>query len=1074
MPLIAGHRIGPFEILSPLGAGGMGEVYRARDTRLGRDVAIKSLPPGFASDPERLARFEREARLLASLSHPNIAGIHGLEDAGGTPYLVLEIVEGETLAQRLARGVLPVREALEVGGQIAAAIEAAHERGIVHRDLKPGNVMISAVAHRQGAGLRPRQGRRARGWLLDRPVGVSPTLALSATGSRRDSRHRPLHEPGAGARASAVDRRADVWAFGCVLYECLSGRPCVRRRDGLGRDRAHSRARAGLERAAARRRPKRLTDLVRRCLTKDLDERPRDIGDLRRELSAIAQEMSAPSAAMAAPAGTPSLAVLYFENLARDPDSEYFCAGITEDILTDLSKIKGLRVVVAQRGGALPRRAGRHRARSPRNWACGAVLEGSVRRAGDRVRISAQLINAADGFHLWAERYDRTLDDVFAVQEEIASSIAEALRVALSPAETAALVKDRPQDVRAYDLYLKGRELYGHYNDASLREALALFQQATEIDPGYALAWAGISDCYGQLCQWGKNPDIAELTRLGLEAARHAISLDSRLPDAYKAEALNLKFAGDSDGSRAALERAVEVNPRFTPALLNLAVHALCNADLAGTERYVRRALQVDPQEAFGTIWLGWLALMSGRTEETLAASQRIRKLTNARWYVTTSYGLDAQVHLQRGDLAAAEKSMRDGLAQGANTQDMQAIEAMIAAKSGRMDEARVLLARLDQIPGLTAGSLQVAAGAALRVGDRDWRFACSDVRSCDDLAPAVARLDPDLHGVLDLAPFAPRRWDVTLVWPLEAPMIDAACFALFREVRIESGRPAGQRRHERLRVGGRAGRPASGPSWGSGRRQYQSGSRRPRVSGANGRMASPDNVDQRDRAGGASEAAECRHQRAGHERPGRGQHAPDVETESRARGAQARGVELRQVDGEAAEDSVVEEAEQRQQRDDVPVAGRREKRRRQHHQAARAHHGERRPAPPAVGNQAETQVTGQRTGIEQHGGDADARRLGGRVQRLDVGQRAHQRRGPVRRAPQAEDRHERQRGAGPRAAAQRGGEQFGESRASRRASGRPASAPAHAPTCAPAGPPPRARHPPGTPAASRSASSAA
>jgi serine/threonine protein kinase/Tfp pilus assembly protein PilF len=786
MPLAAGHRIGPFEIVAPLGAGGMGEVYRARDTRLGRDVALKSLPPGYASDPDRMARFEREARLLAALSHPNVAGIHGLEDAGGTPYLVLEIVEGETLAQRLTRGLMPVREVLEVGAQIAAAIEAAHERGIVHRDLKPGNVMISAsrIVKVLDFGLA-RDGALEAASSSD--LSVSPTMALSATGTGVILGTAPYMSP-EQARGLRVDRRADVWAFGCILYECLSGRQCF-----AGETVSDVIARI-LERepdwnALPPATPKRLTDLVRRCLTKDLDERPRDIGDLKRELSAIAQEMSAPSGISVAATGTPSLAVLYFENLAKDPDSEYFCAGITEDILTDLSKIKGLRVS-SRNAVSRYRGAPVEIAKVAADLGVKAVLEGSVRRAGERVRISAQLINAADGFHLWAERYDRKLDDVFAVQEEIASSIAEALRVTLSPAETAALAKDKPQDVRAYDLYLKGREHYGRYNEAALREALALFQKATEIDPGYALAWAGIADCYGQLCQWGKSPDVADLTRHGLEAARHAISLDPRLPEAHKAEALNLKFAGDSAGSRAALERAVDVNPRFTPAILNLAVDSLCHGDFAGTERYVRRALQVDPQEAFATVWLGWLSTMSGRPEEALAAGQRLRRLTNAPWYTTAVYFFEAMVHLQRGEPAAAEQCARDGLAHGALGPDMQAIDAAAWARSGRMDDARRLLAQLDPGVGLAAGSLQLAAGAALRAGDRQLaaRFLSREI--IGDLGNAVARLDPELHGLLDLPPFAPRRWNVTLTWPLEAPMIDAACFPLFKEVRIESGRP--------------------------------------------------------------------------------------------------------------------------------------------------------------------------------------------------------------------------------------------------------------------------------------------
>ena len=372
---------------------------------------------------------------------------------------MLELIEGESLAQRLARGPLPVRETLDVAAQIAAAMEAAHERGIVHRDLKPGNVMLTPARVVKVLDFGLAKGGEALpndGLTMGNPA-TAAGLVLGTTSYMSPEQ----------ARGLPVDRRTDVWAFGCVLFECLTGQLAfggATSSDVLGRV---------LERepewnALPATTPARLREVVRRCLTKDVEERPRDIGDLRRELAALALELSSPSTGRPPQAAAaPSLAVLYFENLANDAESDYFCAGITEDILTDLSKIKGLRVasrnaVVRYRGAPvdLPKVAA--------ELGVGAVLEGSVRRSGDRVRISAQLINAADGFHLWAERYDRTMNDVFAVQEAIASSIAEALRVALSPAEAATLVKGRPRDVKAYDLYLKGREHYGAYNDASL------------------------------------------------------------------------------------------------------------------------------------------------------------------------------------------------------------------------------------------------------------------------------------------------------------------------------------------------------------------------------------------------------------------------------------------------------------------------------------------------------------------------------------------------------------------------------------------------------------------------------
>ncbi len=787
MPLVPGAKLGPYEVVSPLGAGGMGEVYRARDPRLERSVAIKSLPQAYASDPERLARFEREARLLASLDHPNIAGIHGLEDVAGSRYLVLEFVEGETLGARLARGPLSVRETLEIGAQIAAALEAAHERGVVHRDLKPANVMLtpSRVVKVLDFGLAKAGGPDAGG---ASNLSVSPTVALSATGQGIILGTAPYMSP-EQARGAAVDRRTDVWAFGSVLFECLSGRQAFAGdtvSDVIARILEREPDWSAIPAAA----PARLRDLLRRCLTKDPAERPRDIGDLRRELNAIAHDLSSPVGPPAA-AGLPSLAVLYFENLASDAESEYFCTGITEDILTDLSKIKGLRVA-SRNAVARYRGSPADLSRIASELGVGAVLEGSVRRAGGRVRITAQLVNAADGFQLWAERYDRTLQDVFAVQEEIASSIAGALRVALTPAESKGLVRDRPSDVRAYDLYLKGRERYGSYTAESLREALELFEQATAIDPDYALAWAGIADCCGQMAQWGTASDPAEAARRGLEAARRALALNPGLAEAHKAEALVLRYAGDRDGARAALVKAIEANPRFVPALINLAVDTFSSGDLAGTERLIRRSLEIDPQEPFATTWLAFLAKLTSRDDEAIAATRRLRQLSSDPFYITAVHGLQAWVHLSRGDLAAAEQAVREGRTDGAEPGNMQAVEAMIAAREGRADEARRLVRELEASTALAGGSLLIVAGAAVRLGELEGAARFLGRGLLRDLAPCLARLEPELHPLLDRAPLAPRRWDAALVWPLQAPMIDGARHALFREVRIESGMPQG------------------------------------------------------------------------------------------------------------------------------------------------------------------------------------------------------------------------------------------------------------------------------------------
>jgi serine/threonine protein kinase/tetratricopeptide (TPR) repeat protein len=778
--LTAGTRIGGYEVAGALGAGGMGEVYRARDTRLDRTVAIKALPEAFSKDAARLARFEREAKLLASLNHPNIAGIHGIVDVEGVPYLILEFVSGETLGARLSRGALTLEDTLAVGAQIASAAEAAHERGVVHRDLKPANVMITQAGVVKVLDFGIAKDRSATA----ASSSVAGTEPITAEGAVLGTAAYMSPEQ---TRGQTVDRRTDIWAFGCILFECLSGK-----RPFAGQTASDVMAKV-LERepewpALPSAVPAKLRDLLKRCLQKEPSARAGDIGAIRRELVEMAEGSKAPRTGLGT--AIPSLAVLYFENLSSDRESDYFCAGITEDILTDLSKIKGLRVAsrnaVARFRGEpadIPKVAS--------DLGVTAVVEGSVRRAGDRVRITAQLINAADGFHLWAERYDRTLQDVFAVQEEIASSIVAALKVALAPGESEKLVRDRPEDVRAYDLYLKGREEYNKYTQDSLREALELFERATQIEPEYALAWAGIADTYGQMLQWGLGSNPADLERHGSEAARRAIALDSKLPEAHKAEALVLRAAGQLEQATAALRRAVELNPRFTSAWINLGVHAFEMCDVAEAERSQRRAMETDPQSSFAATWLANILMVTGRHQEALEIAHRSTRVAANVFDLRAAYIGVATIHLRNRDLSAVRHVLGEVRNAGVMAPSFQIIEAVLACRSGALEQAGKLLNFAEPSPELNPNVIEHAAEVCLARGeiDRAIRFAKRPIFI--DISALHIRLYPPIHPLLDHPPFAPRVAASTLVWPAEAPPVAPEIAELFAGVRVESGMPA-------------------------------------------------------------------------------------------------------------------------------------------------------------------------------------------------------------------------------------------------------------------------------------------
>jgi Flp pilus assembly protein TadD len=283
-----------------------------------------------------------------------------------------------------------------------------------------------------------------------------------------------------------------------------------------------------------------------------------------------------------------------------------------------------------------------------------------------------------------------------------------------------------------------------------------------------------------------------DLIRRGLEAARRAIELNPKLPEGYKAQALVLRFSGDKDGSIASLHKALEADPRFTPALMNIAVDAYCRANIAGAERYIRRALEVDPQETFAMLWAANITMETQRTQEAVTYGRLVREHSRDRFYITASYSLETEAHILAGDLDAAEQSVREALAAGAVPAMMRTFEAKLAARRGRLDEAKRLVDELADFEGMNLGAIMALAGAAVLMGNFEVANRLCARPIGKDLAPIFARLDPELRALLDHAPFAPRRMDATLVWPLEAPMIDRATFKLFRDVKIESGLPEG------------------------------------------------------------------------------------------------------------------------------------------------------------------------------------------------------------------------------------------------------------------------------------------
>jgi len=496
MPLSAGTRLGPYEILSALGAGGMGEVYRARHTRLERDVAIKVLPEPFAADPDRLRRFEHEARAIAALNHPHICQLHDI----GPGYLVLEYIEGEPL-----QGPMAAEHALPLALQMVSALEAAHRRGILHRDLKPMNIMVT----REGTA-------KLLDFGLAKFVSVDADVTRTLDGTVLGTA--PYMSP-EQAQGEPLDARSDVFSFGALLYEMLS----VNRAFGGG-------STADVLCAVLRddprpiQAPPALERIVRRCLAKQRGERFQTMGELRAALEQAAPEPTAKPAAR-----QPSIAVLPFANMSADKENEYFSDGLAEEIINVLAHVPGMKVA-GRTSSFFFRGKDVEFGEIGRRLNVDHILEGSARKAGNRIRVTAQLIKVADGFHLWSERYDREMTDIFAIQDEITHAITSALEVRLSL--EAAPIRRHTPNLRAYEAYLKARDLWYKATPESLARAKESLDHAVALDPEFPLAYSLLGLYYSMLAALGIRP-AHEVIPLARAAEHEALRVEPSLPEAH-------------------------------------------------------------------------------------------------------------------------------------------------------------------------------------------------------------------------------------------------------------------------------------------------------------------------------------------------------------------------------------------------------------------------------------------------------------------------------------------------------------------------------------------------------------
>ena len=684
MTLSPGARLGPYEIVSPLGAGGMGEVYRARDVRLGREVAVKVLPETTAHDPDALSRFQREAQAVAALSHPNILAIFDFGMHDGVAYAVMELLAGATLRDTLD-GPLPQARAIEYGLQIAKGLCAAHEKGVVHRDLKPENLFVTrdGLVKVLDFGLAKRVAAGPAEEVSSAPTETHGTAAGIVMGT-------VAYMSPEQVRGEKLDARSDIFSFGAILYEMLTGRKAFHRGSSAETMAAILREELEIPDWAAPA-SSALATILRHCLEKSADRRYQTTRDL---LFNLQQFGSGTSSGPAPAASAPSVAVLPFRKFTPDPESEFFADGITEDVIASLAKIRSLKVI--SRTSAM---AFRNRDQPLREIAAtlgaGAVLDGSIRRAGNRVRIVAQLVDARTDEHLWADTYDRELTDVFAIQTDVAVQIAGALKAHLSPDEVARIEKKPTHNPHAYQLYLQGRHAFHRNTGADYRRALVFLNEAVTEAPDLAMGYVAISQLYTEVASQGLGNIAPSAVALDLarEAAEKALRLDDALGEAHCISA-TVKFMRDYDwaGAEKGFQRALQLAPGSGDVydLYGWMCSALGRHEDA--IRLAARAKELDPL-AHGSD-LGTELLRAGRYAEGLEEARRLLEFEPA---LTRAHSLVGWANVLLGRFEEGLPALERAVTISGGSPMFESQLGQAYAMAGRRDDARRILDKLQE-----------------------------------------------------------------------------------------------------------------------------------------------------------------------------------------------------------------------------------------------------------------------------------------------------------------------------------------------------------------------------------------
>jgi serine/threonine protein kinase/tetratricopeptide (TPR) repeat protein len=714
-----GSTLGRYRITEQIGAGGMGVVFLAFDERLQREVALKVLPPGLLRDEQARKRFRNEALALSKLNHPNVATVHDFDSENGVDFLVTEYIAGQSLDELVSVGPLSADEVLRLAAQLAEGLAAAHERGVIHRDLKPANVRITGDGRLKILDFGLAKLRRDAHGVDEATL----TASLTVTEPGSVSGTLPYMAP-EQLRGQTADARTDIWAAGCVLYELassrrpFSGQTAFELSSGI-----LNRQPAPLPDAV----PLRLRAIIERCLAKEPEQRFQSASELRAVL------LSASTAASAAwltagyltrrkfwllpvatlllgallVAGLPglrqslqrllgwgpqvgSIAVLPLKNVSGNAEQDYFAEGVHESLTTELARVSGFSRVIARPSAMRYRDSPKPLREIARELNVDALLTGSVMLSRDRVRITAQLIQADTEEHLWAASYERSLRDVLTMQNEMVSTIVREIRVTLTPEEAGRLAHNRPADPRAYQAYLRGRFFLNKFTPDGFKQGLSYMHQAVEYDPADPLAYAGLALAYS-LIGHDVMPDAFVRAKA---AAERALELDPGLADAQEALA-EIKVYRDFDlpGAERAFRRALELNPNLAQAHAHYAWYVLIHDRHDEAIAEMRRATELDPLNPLWAAWLAWLYWEAGQHDQAIAQARQALQLNpNFPWSLYVLGGVYAEKRMYEQAIASHQKAVNVN-------RDLRWGLAHSYALAGYTDEARKLLRELEQKP---------------------------------------------------------------------------------------------------------------------------------------------------------------------------------------------------------------------------------------------------------------------------------------------------------------------------------------------------------------------------------------